>query len=317
MHASLSILGLGFAASALVFAAPAKAQDYTAPPAFGSVTLQAGFTPDPHVRNLTAGGAISASSRFSSCRGYIADAPDYSVYYTAGSLPLIFTVDADRDTTLVINGPDTQWYCDDDGAESPLNPMVRFNQPQSGRYDVWVGTYFQGTGVPASLFVSELGEFTRETARSGYQPPSLTYGVDITRMARFGDVSLTGGYLPDPFQRAITAGGPVSIEDAVASQASGTCRGYTTAEPSVELTYNGASDLYIYTAGEADTTLAINGPDGSWHCSDDETGINAGIAFYGGQSGVYDIYVGSYGRDNRETLLRISEIEMGYARPGK
>lgn len=314
MRLTISAIALGLAAGALT-GAPSPAQDFTAPPAFGSVTLQAGYLPDPHVRNLTAGGTIRAQDRFSSCRGYIANAPDYSVYYTAGSSPLIFTVDSDRDTTLVINGPDARWYCDDDGAESPLNPLVRFNSPQSGRYDVWVGTYSSGTGVPATLFVSEIGEFTRESA--GVRTPVRTSGLDISRTARFGNASLSGGFLPDPFERSVTAGGSVAIQDQIGGQASGTCRGYTTSEPTLELNYSGSSDLFIYTHGDADTTLAINGPDGRWHCSDDEIGTDAGIAFYGGQSGVYDIYVGTYSRGDRQTMLRVSEIEMGYARTGK
>ncbi len=304
-------------ASALALAAPAHAQDYSAPPSFGSVTLNAGFSPDPHVRNLTAGGSIRAETRFSSCRGSIANAPDYSLYYTAGSFPLIFTVDSDRDTTLVINGPDAQWYCDDDGAQSPLNPLVRFNNPQSGRYDIWVGTYSQGAGVPATLFISEIGEFTRQSAGGGYQPSVPYSALDISRVARFGNMALNGGFLPDPFDRVVTAGGAVSIEDALSGQAAGVCRGYTTAEPTVELTYDGLSDLYIYTRGGADTTLAINAPDGSWHCSDDEIGTNAGIGFFAGQRGVYDIYVGSYGRAEQQTVLSISEIAMGYAPTGK
>jgi len=316
VNAVINAILAGTAASLLSLTAAASAQDYSAPPSFGSVNLNAGFLPDPHVRNLTAGGAIRAQSRFSTCRGYIANAPDYSVYYTSGSAPLIFTVDADRDTTLVVNGPDARWYCDDDGAESPLNPLVRFNNPQSGRYDVWVGTYSSGAGVPATLFVSEIGEFTRDSAGIG-GGGSFASGLDISRTARFGDISLSGGFLPDPYERALTAGGSVSISDAVGGQASGTCRGYTTAEPSLQLSYNGRSDLHIYTHGSADTTLAINGPDGRWSCSDDEVGTDAGISFYGGQSGVYDIYVGTYSRGDQRTLLRISEIEMGYGPTGK
>ena len=306
-----AVLAAGFIGSA-----PAAAQDFTEPPAFGSVDLTAGFLPDPHVRNLTAGGSIRAQSRFSSCRGYIANAPDYSVQYAAGSSPLIFTVDSDRDTTLVINGPDTRWHCDDDGADSPFNPMVRFDNPQSGRYDVWVGTYSSGSGAPATLFVSEIGEFTRESAGVN-RPSASASGLDITRPARFGDAALNGGFLPDPFERSVTAGGAVSVSDALGGQASGVCRGYVTAEPTLELRYNGGSDLFIYTDGTADTTLAINGPDGRWHCSDDEIGTDAGIAFFGGQSGIYDIYVGTYSRGDRQTRLRVSEIDMGHAPRGK
>ncbi|WP_306015035.1 hypothetical protein [Oceanicaulis sp. MMSF_3324] len=289
-------------------AGSALAQDYTEPPSFGRVSLSSGFTPDPYVRNLTAGGPIRAQDRFSECRGYIANAPDFSINYTSGSFPLIFTVDSDTDTTLVINGPDARWYCDDDGAESPLNPMVRFSNPQSGRYDIWVGTYSRQAGQPATLFVSELGEHTRDGQSGG-----MNYGggLDISLPSRFADITLNGGFLPDPYQLRLTAGGSVAVSDAV-QYATGSCRGYVTREPSVELDYTGYGDLYIYTSGDADTTLVINGPDGQWYCSDDEIGTDAGLDFTNATQGVYDIYVGTYSRGDRQTTLMISEIEMGY-----
>jgi len=292
----------------------ALAQDYTEPPAFGRIDLNAGFSPDPYARNLTAGGSIRAQNRNSSCRGYIANAPDFSVYYTAGSLPLIFSVDSDSDTTLVINGPDTRWHCDDDGAREGFNPMVRFNDPQSGRYDVWVGTYSEGSGVPATLFISELDEYTRQSA--GFPSLDPSDYVDIGAAARYADIALNGGFLPDPYQLRLTAGGPISADDAI-DNANGSCRGYITAEPSVELDYNGSSDLYIYTDGDADTTLVINGPDGSWHCNDDAVGTDAGLSFTARTRGIYDIYVGTYSRGERPTTLRISEIQMGHRPSGK
>ena len=312
---------LKWAGCALVMTAAglshSQAQDYSEAPAFGSTRLVAGFLPDPHVVNLTAGGSISARSRFSECRGYIANAPDYSVYYEAGFGPLIFSVDADRDTTLVINGPDTSWYCDDDGAEAPLNPLVRFENPQSGRYDVWVGTYSEGSGTPATLFVSEIGEFTRESAgAAGSVIFENNIGLDIGAPAIAGDVTLEGGFLPDPWQVNVMAGGRVDIDDMIGDRATGTCRGTTTRAPTLQLNYDGVSSLYIYTSGNPDTTLAINGPNGQWYCSDDAVGTDAGLSF-NGQSGIYDIYVGIYSGSPQQTTLRVSEIAMGHAPYGK
>jgi len=284
-------------------------QNYSLAPSFGSVHLTAGFLPDPHIRHLTAGGAIRAQDRFQNCRGYIADAPDYSLYYTAGGQDLFINVDADRDTTLVVNGPNGEWYCDDDGADEPLNPLLYWANPPSGRYDIWVGTYSSGSGAPATLFISELREHTRQSA--GSYPSSN--GVDISRPARFGNVSLNGGFLPDPHRIPLTAGGPLRAANSVSSD----CRGYITAEPSVQLTYNGYSNLHIYTDGSADTTLAINGPDGRWFCSDDALGTDAGLTFTSGQNGVYDIYVGTYGSSQASTTLMISEIQLGYNPGGK
>ena len=286
------------------------------PGRYGDVSLQAGFLPDPHRRNVTAEGSIRAESELSQCSGYIEAAPDYSVYYTAGSSPLIFTADSDRDTTLVIYGPDGRWHCDDDRAQSSFNPMVRFNTPLSGRYSVWVGTYSSGAGAPATLFVSELGEFTRESAGMGGFQPQPASGLDYSLPARYGDITLNDGFLPDPYQLTVTAGGPVSVANAI-SNAVGYCNGNTTRQPTLQLHYTGGRDLHIYTAGSGDTTLAINGPDGTWYCNDDADGLNAGISFPAGTSGIYDIYVGSFSQGIQQTTLRISEIALGHGPGGK
>lgn len=148
------------AAGALVaglFTGVALAQDYNQPPSYGSVSLSAGFTPDPYTVNLQSGGAIDASSRLGgSCRGYVANAPDFRLNYSAGSsFPLILSVNSGSDTTLVVNGPDGRWYCDDDGGAN-LNPSLRFNSPMSGQYDIWVGTYASSSLQSATLYISEV-----------------------------------------------------------------------------------------------------------------------------------------------------------------
>lgn len=139
-----------------VLAAAAGAQTPSAAPTYGEASLSAGFTPDPYIINLDAGGAINAAAQLGpECPGFIADAPDFDLYYNAGSLPLIISVSADADTTLVVNAPDGSWYCDDDGGAGG-NPRLRFGAPQSGLYDIWVGTYVSGRTERAQLRISEL-----------------------------------------------------------------------------------------------------------------------------------------------------------------
>lgn len=142
--------------AAAVAASPAASQDFNANPNFGTVALRSGFTPDPHVVAVRSGGSLNAERLGSACRGFISSAPDVRLNFTAGSLPLIISVASRADTTLVVNGPDGRWYCDDDGGEGGLNPMVRFNAPASGRYEIWVGTYGSASLEPASLHISEL-----------------------------------------------------------------------------------------------------------------------------------------------------------------
>ena len=59
-------------------------------------------------------------------------------------------------TTLVVNGPNGTWYCDDDGGDNGLNPQLRFTPAQNGRYDIWVGTYAAGATQQSTLHISEV-----------------------------------------------------------------------------------------------------------------------------------------------------------------
>ena len=147
-----SILTAAAAVSVMAFAA--EAQNYSLSPTYGSVSLNSGFTPDPYVINVQAGGSLSASNV--GCSGYIANAPDFRVNYSAGgSLPLIISVNSSADTTLVINTPSGGWSRNDDGGNG-TNPSIRFNNPQSGQYDIWVGTYSGGATQASQLHISEL-----------------------------------------------------------------------------------------------------------------------------------------------------------------
>lgn len=152
------LTGLAVAASILSCASIAAAQDFSLEPNYGTVTLETGFTPDPHTVSLTAGGGIDASTSSVlaaySCRGFITAAPDYRVNYTAGTTyPLTFKVVSEADTTLVINAADGSWYCVDD--VDGFNPVITLPTPSSGQYDIWVGTYGEATAA-ATLQVTEL-----------------------------------------------------------------------------------------------------------------------------------------------------------------
>jgi len=140
---------------ALAAAVPSAAQDLEGNPSYGTITLDAGFTPDPHQVNVSSGGNTDASNLGSPCTGNIANAPDIRVVYSNGSLPLIISANSEFDTTLVVNAPDGLWYCDDDSGEG-VNPSVRFNKPMSGRYEIWVGTYSSAEYRPAVVDISEL-----------------------------------------------------------------------------------------------------------------------------------------------------------------
>lgn len=148
---------LKYGVAALVAtAAPAAAQNINADPTYETVELTSGFTPDPYFVRLESGGGIDASRLGGACTGYIADAPDVRLFFDAGRLPLVISVLSDTDTTLVINAPNGQWYCNDDGGNSGLNPAITFQTPMDGRYEIWVGTYGSASLAAARLSISEL-----------------------------------------------------------------------------------------------------------------------------------------------------------------
>ena len=142
------------ATAVLMVGVPVAAQNASLRATYGSVGLTSGFTPDPYTVNLQAGGNINASSLPGACRGMIANAPDFELTYRSGSLPLAIRAYSNVDTTLVVNGPDGRWYCDDDSLGN-ANPQVYFSSPMSGVYDIWVGTYAGGV-QPATLQITEV-----------------------------------------------------------------------------------------------------------------------------------------------------------------
>jgi hypothetical protein len=146
------------AASVILSAGAATAQNWQGAPTYGSVQLAPGFQPDPYNVQLTAGGPINAQAALgNACPGFIANNPDFDLYWGSGNsgLPLVISANSQVDTTLVVHTPSGEWLCEDDGGFNGFNPGMRIDNPQPGLYDIWVGTYSQGN-APAVLSISEL-----------------------------------------------------------------------------------------------------------------------------------------------------------------
>jgi hypothetical protein len=149
-------LAVGFGALAMLacgYVGWVAAQEIELPPTYGSVQLKSGFAEDPRTVKLTAGGPIKTNK--GGVLAHIAKAPDFKLFYEAGQFPLTIHVESKADTTLLINLPDGTWVANDDQDEGNLNPLLRFAKPQSGRYDIYVGTV-SPEAAPATLFITEL-----------------------------------------------------------------------------------------------------------------------------------------------------------------
>ena len=148
MRTSLALLAL------LLTAPLASAQDVSADPTYGDVSLDEGFMPDPHTTSLMAGGSVEVDLPGCSY-GAVAEAPDVDLYYTtSGDSDLYIYAVSGEDTTILVNTPSGSWTCDDD-SYGDGDPIVVIRSAEAGLYDIWVGTYGDDM-AEAKLFISEV-----------------------------------------------------------------------------------------------------------------------------------------------------------------
>lgn len=129
--------------------------------------------------DIVPGGDDQVGDMGAGCSGYIyAPGPDLELTIDSNFRPLGIFVDADVDTTLVINDPDGNWHCNDDADTlANSNPGLQFSKPKEGIYDIWVGTFNSGEAGTGKLVV------TRQNARewlsidTGRQPGTAGGGV--------------------------------------------------------------------------------------------------------------------------------------------
>lgn len=127
-----------------------------------SITLQAGFVPDPYSISVSAGGSMDAINYSANCSGFInPDAPSLVFDYQSLDQPtnLGFFVDSMIDTTLTVIAPDGSITCNDDSEFlANANPGLEIANAPSGQYRVMVGSYAKSdAGEPATLVVTEYG----------------------------------------------------------------------------------------------------------------------------------------------------------------
>lgn len=128
---------------------------------FGVHEIAPGFVPDPRDISVVSGGDLDASTLglAAGCNGWLTRQPDIIVRLTGTSPMLRFYVTSNggEDTTLVVNGADAQYHCNDD-SYGGTNPSVDIANAGAGQYDVWVGSYQQGVRANAVLHVTELDQ---------------------------------------------------------------------------------------------------------------------------------------------------------------
>lgn len=253
-----------------------------------------GFLPDPHVREVMAGGPLEVDEGACSY-GHISEDPNLVFFYSAnGASNLYIYAESEADVTLLVDDLGSV-RCDDD-SYSGTNPLVVVDDSAGSVLGIYVGTYGGGT-APARLYVSE-------------RDPRLTAGAEKRgTYADLGWVELDQGFLPDPYDARVTAGG--SAED-------GQCGfGWVSGEPTFFVDYyrssHGSGDFHIYARSDADVTLRVVSESGDLYCDDDGlSGTDPLVVIPAAElaeEGFYDVYVGTYDGGTSPAMLYVSESD--------
>ncbi|PKD42466.1 serine/threonine-protein kinase [Rhodohalobacter barkolensis] len=265
--------------------------DITAAPLQGTITLDSDFTPDPwpHSVQLSPNIDLENFNYF----GFTTSPATVHLEYNSGAYPLFISAEADNDLIMLVYGPDDQWYFNDDFVG--YNPGVEFEDPQSGTYMIWVGSYEETAGS-ALVKVSEVL----------YEEDDDIYvdsegGPDVGEIPIGGDITLEAGFSPDPYTQSISLSGSYDLSEMGYS-------GYVTIEPSFDFYYTpGSLPLTIKAESNDDTVLLINAPNGEWYFSDDLEGINPGVVFEDPEEGLYNIWIGTFYNETVNATLVITE----------
>ncbi|MCH8495122.1 MAG: hypothetical protein LAT57_05755 [Balneolales bacterium] len=127
--------------------------DWEAEPVFDTVSLRAGFLPDPYIVDLLAGGPSQVPQR--GCEGYInLAAPDLDLNYEAGRYPLSIYAQSNAYVTLLVYTPQGEWICESNTGNMG-NALIFFENPQSGNYNIWVGARHIDNYPEATVSFSE------------------------------------------------------------------------------------------------------------------------------------------------------------------
>ena len=269
---------------------------------FGTVTLNPGFVPDPHVVQGTSGGSIDATTLNAACRGWVSQTPDH-IFMAGGPFGnLRFLVNGGpQDLTLVVQKPDGSYACNDD-AEG-RNPIVQ-GTFAAGPHKLWVGSYNQGVNAQYNLGITELASTTAAQLGGG----GGGGGGGGSMASNFGTVSLTPGFVPDPHVVSGTSGGAIQ-----ASTWQAGCTGWVSQTPDHILDAQGNFGLMrVLVRSGSDTTLVVQKPDGSYLCNDDTEGRNPVIAG-SFPPGPYKVWVGSY-RQGQNASYQVGFSELAGTR---
>ncbi len=196
-------------------------------PLYGDASLSPGFQPAPFTIQFIGGGRNPVADFIDGeqCRGYVSEAPDFSVYLSDSFTTISFAVHSPADMTLLVNAADGSWLCSDDYLGA--NPGIPFNFPQAGLYDVWLGSADEGNYAAGILYVAEQAptpsmQFSIDASCEGLLETALQVGMHalVTQAAQTGidgyiapETGSSSVFTAPPGSALSLVGGPVCAEE--------------------------------------------------------------------------------------------------------
>lgn len=158
----------------------------------------------------------------------------------------------------------------------------------------------------ATLTVSVTAQDTLEPTPTSTTPTNL----DPAGVPNYGGLTLTAGFLPDPWIVSASSGGEI---DASQLSLGAGCTGFVSSAPDFTLAYNGtplSDNLRILYVGSGDTTLIVSDPNGNFACADNSETTDPILDFPAPAEGTYSLWVGSVGANNPvHGYLLITEVQ--------
>jgi S1-C subfamily serine protease len=109
-------------------------------------------------RQAYAGGAVDVGELGIGCSGYAMQAPDFRIRWSGDTASLRLMFEADEvgdDAVLIVNTPDGEWICNDDGHETTLNPQLDLRGYPEGVFDVWIASFWQVDYFSGTFTITE------------------------------------------------------------------------------------------------------------------------------------------------------------------
>ncbi len=276
--------------------------------AFLTLDLEAGFPLDPFFVSVNGGGELDASRLGDGCSGWVHQEPVLSIDWEGETDFVEVFFYSDHDPMLIIQTPDGEYLCNDDANPLLLDPVIEVENPESGTYNIWVGSFHPNQLLPGVLVLTtkpevNIGNFDLGGLIRRDSIPEILQTPEGQEIAQRVIASIEGyegevGSLSASDEEAAKV--EVSAEGEIAAHeiplVGDRCSGFINETPDYLFDWSGAAaELAIFFEGETDASLLVVTADQRILCNDDTVAaenINPLVLISDPAKGQYAVYVG-------------------------